>query len=123
MGSINARKFFSRRVTIPSNQALSLYALMQLAPATASDAVWGFNADGTFPSLDSSWGDGATIIPASQTVYVGRSADVTAANGVPCNATVPYNLVDYCGAIVDTEQVFIYSTNAQGIDIVFQGRQ
>lgn len=122
MGSLNARKLFSQRVTIPSGQALSFYALMQLAPATPNDAQWGFNPDGTFPSMDSSYGDGATIIPASQTVYVGRSIDTSPANGVPCGATVPYNLQDYCRGIVDTEQIYVYSTNAQAMDVIFQGR-
>lgn len=123
MATINARKFFSKRISMPSNQALSLYAMMQLAPATANEAVWGFNPDGTFPSMDSSWGDGATLIPVSQSVFVGDSADVTAATGVPVAPGVPYGLQDYCPGIIDAEAVFVYSTNAQSIDVIFLGRQ
>lgn len=128
MANTLSRKFFSRRVTIPSNQAITYLALMKLAPATTNTPAWGTNADGT-PSLDATWGDGATLIPASQTIYVGMSADVAAVNstsqyiGVPAAAGTPFSLQDYAPGPVDLEQVFIYSVNAQDVDLIMQGRQ
>lgn len=128
MATILARKFFSRRVSLPSNTPMSFASLMRSAPATTNTPQWGENADGS-PSLDSFWGDGATIIPASQTIYVGFNSDVssvttaTTYEGVPSAVGVPFNLQDYCPGPVDTEQVWIYSVNAQSVDLIFQGRQ
>lgn len=127
MGSTLARKLFSRRVTIPANQAISFYGLMQLAPATTGNPVWGQNADGS-PSMDSSFGDGATIIPASFNLYVGNSSGVSSANsastyiGVPVTAAQAFVLNDYWPGPVDTEQIWLFSTAPQEVDLVFQGR-
>jgi len=127
MANILARKFFSRRVTIPSNQAITFLDLMKLAPATTNTPVWGQNADGS-ASMDSTWGDGATVIPASATLYVGMSQDVSAINsastyiGVPAVQGEPFALQDYCPGPVDIQQVWLYSINAQECDLVFQGR-
>lgn len=128
MATILARKFFSRRVTLPGNTVMSFAALMRAAPAVAGTPAWGTNADGS-PSQDSFWGDGATIIPVSQTIYNGYDARVSAVNsatsyqGVPVAAAVPFSLQDYCPGPVDTEHVFFYSVNTQSVDLIFQGRQ
>lgn len=128
MANILARKFFSRRVTIPSNQAITYLNLMKLAPATTNTPVWGSNADGS-PSMDSTWGDGATIIALSQVMYFGFSQDVSDTNsaatyiGVTINPNVPFNLNDYWTGPVDISQTWLFSRNAQDCDVVFQGRQ
>lgn len=121
-----SRKFFSRRVTLVGNAAITFYDLMASAPATTNTPAWGTNADGT-PSLDAAWGDGASVIPASQTMYFGFSQDVAAVNsasqyiGVPCAPGVPFNLQDYIRGPVDTKNLFLFSTNSQEVDLVFQG--
>lgn len=127
MATILSRKNFIRRVTIPSNQSITYLGLMQLAPATMDNPVWGQNADGS-PSMDSTQGDGASIIPQSGVLYVGGSSGVSAVNsastyiGVPTQAGQSFSLTDYWPCPIDIGSIWLYSVNAQDCDIIYQGR-
>ena len=128
MATILARKFFSRRGSITGGAAISYLNLMRSFPAVTGTPAWGTNTDGS-PSMDSTWGDGATIIPVTSTLYVGYDAQVADADaaatykGVPVVAGEPFALQDYFPGPVDIAQVWIYSASTQDVDLVFQGRQ
>src|SRR5713101_5866928 len=112
-----ARKFFSRRVSITGGAAISYANLMRSAAAVTGTPVWGTNSDGS-TSLDSFIGDGATLIPVTESIWVGYDAQVKNVNaagsyvGVPTVATQPFNLADYFRP-VDTDNVFLFSVNTQ----------
>lgn len=126
MASTSARKFFSRRVSLTGGTAISYAALMRSASAVTGTPVWGLSSDGN-PSMDSFIGDGATVIPATATLYIGYDAQVANADaaatytGVPVSAATPFNLQDFTRGPVDTNAVFLFSVGTQNVDLIFQG--
>lgn len=127
MASTTARKFFSRRGSITGGTAISLAALIRSFPAVTGTPAWGSDSSGGI-SMDSFHGDGGTVIPLTETLYVGYDSQVADADaagtykGVPAAATVPFGLQDYCHGVVDLNAVFVYSVGTQDADIIFQGR-
>lgn len=119
-----SRKTFAANVTLPANEATSLYTLMR-----DSALHWGFETTAlTQPSMDSITGERAQITPAAN-VYIGSDANVrnTAGVGTYQGALAasgePFTLQDFARyGIVDPNQVFLYSQPGTTLDLVFQGR-
>lgn len=124
-----ARKFFSETVTINGNAAISLLSLMQSAGWTYEPGT--NNAIGTTPSMDSTIGTGATIIPESFTLYVGNDQyvrDTASAGpprtyrGVPVAAGDPYSIEEFSRGLVDANEIWLWMTqSAQSLQIIFKG--
>lgn len=119
-----SRKIFSGRITIPNNQATSLYAMMRDSPLH-----WGFESTAlTIPSLDSILGSEVGIVPDGD-IWIGSDANVkntTVGNfyqGVHIAGGANYSLQDFGPVgLIDPNQIFIYSVSGGGADLTFQAR-
>jgi hypothetical protein len=126
MPTITARNFFSRRVSITGGAAISLGNLMRAAPAVTGTPAWGTNSDGS-KSADAFIGDGASVIPVTENLYVGYDAQVANVDaaatytGVPAAAGQSFPIQDFTRAPVDADSVWLYSVNTQLVDVIFQG--
>lgn len=109
--TIEKRNFFSAVVEHPGD-AVTLAALLRLGG-------WGLNAAGTAKSGDSFTGDNAQIIPTSD-AYVGGDDSVDATTGVLASGAQPFNVTAWCRGVVAADDIWIFSTGAQDIQIVFQ---
>lgn len=119
-----SRKIFSGRITIPGNQATSLYALMR-----DSALHWGFETTAlTTPSLDSIIGSEVGLVPDGE-IWIGADANVKNAaagsfyQGVHIAGGANYSLQDFGPmGLLDPNQIFIYSVSGGGADLTFQAR-
>lgn len=119
-----SRKIFLGRITVPGDSATSLNALMG-----SSALKWGFEIDGTTPSLDSIIGSNAGIIPDSP-IWIGSDANVKNASigsfyqGVRVAAGQNFSLQDFGSdfGIIDPNQIYIYSVSGTGCDLAFTAR-
>jgi hypothetical protein len=114
-----ARKIFIGRVLVPGLTATSLFSMMQ-----ASALLWGYESDGTTPSLDSIIGSECIVVP-DGAVRIG-SDSTTAAAGIAKAAAATFSLSDYGPdfGIIDPTAIFFYSVNPSGtgMDVTFTAR-
>lgn len=118
-----SRKMFLGRVTVPNNEATSLNTLMG-----QSALKWGFETDGTTPSLDSIIGSECFITPDSP-IWLGSDANVKNATvgssyqGIAVGAGVKYSLQDFGPmGMIDPNQIYLYSVNGTSAELTFQAR-
>lgn len=121
-----SRKIFSANCVLPPGVATSLMSLM-----SSSILKWGYESDGTTPSLDSTIGSEAGIIPAA-TINIGSDSNVRDANadplykGVTVEGGTNFSLQDFGsgggGGLIDPNQIWFYRSAGTTIDVVFQAR-
>ncbi len=120
-----SRKFFSANVSLPADQATSLYTLMKLSPLH-----WGYETTAlTDPSMDSILGSEAGIVPSGD-VYVGSDANVRGGpvggdtyKGVLIPAGENYSLQDFGPrGMIDPNQIFVYAQSGATLGLTFQSR-
>jgi len=126
MATILSRKLFSRTVSLTGGTAISLANLMRSAPAVTGTPQWGENTDGSI-SMDSFSANAASVMPETETIWFGFDAQVANADtastytGVPASANTPFNLAVFCRGIVDADNIWMYSSGTQSLQIVFEG--
>lgn len=113
-----SRKIFIGRVSVPAITATSLAALMR-----SSSLLWGLEADGTTPSLDSITGSNAEIVPDGP-VYVGIDSTVNNTNGVALAGGATFDLQDFGPAfgVIDPNQIWFYAQSGGGMAVTFTAR-
>lgn len=120
-----SRKIFSANVTLPANQATSLYTLMK-----NSALHWGYESTAlTQPSMDSILGSEAGIIPSAD-VYVGVDSNVRGGalggstyKGVLAPGGDNYSLQDFGPrGMIDPNQIWLYNQSGCTVDVTFQAR-
>lgn len=124
MATFRSRKIFQGPITVPPDAATSLNTLMQ-----QSALKWGFESDGTTPSMDSILGSNVKIVPDSP-IWIGSDSNVRSATvgsfymGVPVAAGATYSLDDQGGGMgmIDPNQIYLYAINGTHCNLVFQSR-
>lgn len=109
---------FSGRITIPNNQATSLYAMMR-----DSSLHWGYETTAiTAPSMDSIAGSEVGLVP-DGVVWVGVDSTVGSGSGVRVAGGQNYSLQDFGPmGLLDPNQIYLFSVSGGGADLTFQAR-
>ncbi len=126
MATILERKLFFRSVSITGGAAISLATLMRTTLAVTNTPLWGKNTDGTV-SMDSFEANMCNIMPLSGIMYFGYDANVSDANtattykGSQRVVNTTFTIAAYCRGVIDAENVWLYSTSTQDINVEFVG--
>ena len=113
-----SRKIFIGRVTLPGITPTSLATLMR-----TSSLHWGLESDLTTPSMDSTTGSEAGIIPDAP-VYIGIDNTVSPTTGMAVAAGVNFSLQDFGPAfgVIDPNQIWFYNQSGCQMAVTFQAR-